>query len=340
MDEMTAVRKLRAGVPTPDHARLTPARQRLLDEIARGRRPRPGWKLAAVGAAAAVTAAAVLTTLLVDDGGSGPTARQPEADDWVHQVTRWDGPDCGGSGSRGWYGEGFTFTLQPGLGKECSLESGRSHTTQNWIRYDGTQQGRPDRSPETPPKSDGDRQRRAWPQVHPDTHDALPPQQSDALVAALPDDPGAALDMIRKKSRPSRLVVIAPRMTQAQRDFNEVVEVLSGSPTVAPDKAETMYRIITGLDGATKPQKVTDGVGRPAVAIGIDGNFRDYSSERNSLQVLLDPESYAYRGVRFVAGLDYYVGGKASGGPFVAKGTVVGTLTRVSTDVMDDPYAR
>ncbi|WP_327318399.1 hypothetical protein [Streptomyces sp. NBC_01235] len=43
----------------------------------------------------------------------------------------------------------------------------------------------------------------------------------------------------------------------------------------------------------------------------------------------------AYRGVRWVAGLDYYVGGKASGGPFVAKGTVIATATRVSTGIVD-----
>ncbi|SER26303.1 hypothetical protein SAMN04487983_1013126 [Streptomyces sp. yr375] len=45
------------------------------------------------------------------------------------------------------------------------------------------------------------------------------------------------------------------------------------------------------------------------------GTFRDHAHERNATQVLLDPETYAYRGIRWVACLGYYAGGKASGGP-------------------------
>ncbi|MET8166964.1 hypothetical protein ABZT34_22375 [Streptomyces sp. NPDC005329] len=53
------------------------------------------------------------------------------------------------------------------------------------------------------------------------------------------------------------------------------------------------------------------------------------------MQVLLDPETFAHRDVRWVAGMDYNAGGKAPGGPFVPKGTVVGTSTPLATVVVD-----
>ncbi|MGW8955168.1 hypothetical protein [Streptomyces sp. NPDC055709] len=325
MDEMTAVRKLRAGVPTPDHARLTPARQRLLDEIGRGRRPRPGWKLAAVGAAAAVTAAAVLTTLL--PGNEPQALAPPRADQWVHHVVRVDGWTCGYDGSGGdYYTESLGWQLdnrQFGRsGQPCSPKPRQLDTEEHWIRYDGTQATVP-----------GGRVLNAVP---PGSVESLSPQKSDALLAELPEaDPEAVLRLIRKRSIPTR-VTSAVRKTQSQRDYDEIVEVLAGAPAATVDQRRILYRVITGLDGATKPVPTTDGIGRKVIAIGVEGNQRDYAWQRNTYQVLLDPETYAYRGARVVAGLGYYVGGKASGGPFVAKGTVIATVTRQRTEIVDD----
>ncbi|WP_327326061.1 hypothetical protein OG735_28920 [Streptomyces sp. NBC_01210] len=327
MDEMTAVRQLRADAPVPDHARLTPARQRLLDEIAKPRRGRGGWKFAAVGAAAAVTAAALLTTLPLRQQDNTSAVPTPRPGQWVHQQVRWDTWQCGSGASTIGYSEAGYFNLGPSS-QPCVAKPAKPLYQDKWVRYDGGALATPDESSKDPNDVDvwNDRYQGGW--------EMLSPRLSDALVADLPDDPPAALRMIRQRSIPSRSVS-APRMTQAQRDFTEIVEILSGSPVVAPDKVGTIYRIITGLDGVTKPAEVTDGAGRTAVAIGIEGNFRDYATERNSIQVLLDPRTHAYRGVRYVAGVGYYVGGKASGGPFVAKGTVIATATRVSTDIVD-----
>ncbi|MET7619274.1 hypothetical protein [Streptomyces sp. NPDC005408] len=327
MDEMTAVRQLRADAPVPDHARLTPARQRLLDEIAKPGRSRGGWKLAAVGAAAAVTAAALLTTLPLGQRHDAPANPMPRSDQWVHQKVRWDTWQCGTGGSTLGYSEADYFSLGPSS-QRCVAKPAKPRYQDKWIRYDGRVLATPDDSSEDPDDVD------VWNDRHPESWEMLAPQPSDALVAALPDDPQAALKMIRKRTIPSR-DGNAPRLTQAQRDFAEIVEVLSGSPLIPPDKARTIHRVITRLQGVTKPVEVTDGAGRPTIAIGVDGNFRDYSYERNSMQVLLDPETFAYRGVRYLAGIGYYVGGKDSGGPFVAKGTVIATATRVDTDIVD-----
>ncbi|NUL07305.1 hypothetical protein HRW07_29625 [Streptomyces lunaelactis] len=327
MDEMAAVRQLRADAPVPDRARLTPARQRLLDEIARPQRRRGGWKLAAVGAAAAVTAAALLSALPLRQENAASAMPTPRPHQWVHQKVRWDTWQCGTGASTYGFSEAGSFNLGPSS-QPCVAKPAKPLYQNKWIRYDGGALATPDESSEDPDDVD------VWNGRYQGGWEMLPPLSSDALMADLPDDPDAALTMIRRRSIPSRLVS-TPRLTQAQRDFAEIVEVLSGSPVIAPEKARTIYRIITGLGGVTQPIEVTDGAGRAAIAIGIDGNFRDYSYERNGVQVLLDPETYAYQGVRYVAGIGYYVGGKASGGPFVARGTVIATATRVSTDIVD-----
>ncbi|OQR60218.1 hypothetical protein B6E66_31740 [Streptomyces maremycinicus] len=68
---------------------------------------------------------------------------------------------------------------------------------------------------------------------------------------------------------------------------------------------------------------------------GAQGHGPHGPRPRGRLLALLDPETFVYRGVRWVAGTDYYVGGKASGGPFMAKGAVLATATRVATVVVD-----
>ncbi|MFD9393395.1 hypothetical protein ACFWBB_22525 [Streptomyces sp. NPDC060000] len=331
MDEMTAVRLLRADVPVPDHARLTPARQRLLDEIAgQPRHGRAGWKLRTAGAVAAVTAAALLSTLTLREDDRTPTQPAPTATarptSWVYHHVQLDALDCG-VGRSTLDGETGRVNLSPGQGP-CETTTTRRLDADRWIRYDGMSTAMPDQNTSDPDDV------QVWNEPVQQTLETLPPRQADALLAALPDDPDSALRAILEKSVPTR-VTSAYRLTPAQRDFDEVVEVLSGASAVPADKARTIYRIITGLEGATEPVQVTDGAGREVLAIGVDGNFRDYAWERNSLQVLLDPHTFAYRGVRWVAGLGYYVGGKASGGPFLTKGTVLATATRVATVVVD-----
>ncbi|QJT03490.1 hypothetical protein G9272_27090 [Streptomyces asoensis] len=326
MDEMTAVRQLRADAPVPDHARLTPARRRLLDEIeGRPRRGYGGWQLRALGAVAAVLAAALLSTLtLWGDHHATPTkpAAPPGAHQWVYLESRYDTWHCRTNLGPQGYGEVGAFYMDPGP-EPCTEEPARSTDDEGWTRYDGGRQADGNAS--------GTDAVHEWGGTN---ANYLSPQATDALVADLPDDPDAALRLILERSVPDR-ATYKVRLTQAQRDFDEVVEVLSGATAVPSDKARVIHRVIMSLAEATEAAGATDGAGRKVLAIGVDGNFRDYAWERNSMQVLLDPETFAYRGVRWVAGMDYYVGGKASGGPLVTKGTVIATATRVATVVVD-----
>ncbi|MFE9623980.1 hypothetical protein [Streptomyces sp. NPDC006527] len=326
-DEMTAVRRLRADAPVPDHARLTPARQRLLDEIAAPRRgPVVGWKLKALGSVAAVVAAALLSTLVLRQDHSEPAepTPTPRADQWVYRDSQFDLWHCGYGLSPMGHTEAGQMKMEPGA-KPCSEEPAKRRHTEGWTRYDGAKQADANQT------ANGAEKVNEWNGAN---SNYLTPQQTDALVADLPDDPAAALELIRKLSIPDRATYKA-RLTQAQRDFDEVVDVLANASVLSDDKARTLYRVIEDLPGVTQPVRTTDGAGRKVIAVGVDGNFRDYAWERNSMQVLLDPETYAYRGVRWVAALDYYVGGNPSTGPFVAKGTVIGTATRLATVVVD-----
>ncbi|MFE2579460.1 hypothetical protein [Streptomyces sp. NPDC059378] len=328
MEEMAAVRRLRTDAPVPDHAQLTPARQRLLDEIARPRRRYGGWQLRALGAVAAVVAAALLSTLTLRGEHTTPVepTAPPRANQWVYLEYRNTEWHCTSNMSGTGYGEVAGRYLDP-RGKPCAAEPATSRDEEHWMRYDGKIQA-----------SVGLNGANVNVYDHPGLI-YLSPQASDALVADLPDDPDDALRLIRKRSVRDRSVS-REKQTQAQRDFHQVVEVLSWASAVPADKARTIHRVLTGLAGAIEPVSTTDGAGRKVLAFGVDGNFRDYAWERNNMQVLLDPETFAYRGVRWVAGLDYYAGGKTSGGPFVPKGTVVGTATRLHTVVVDKPSER
>ncbi|MDX2547820.1 hypothetical protein ACOT81_42350 [Streptomyces sp. WI04-05B] len=325
---MTAVQRFRDEAPRLDHARLTAGHRRFQAGITETRRRRRGgWQLAAVGAVASVVATALLSTLTMRQEEAASTRPESHAQRWVYQEVRWDTWQCGtGAGTDG-YSEVGSFNLGP-ASPSCSARPAAPKYKHKWIRYNGSALATPDESTSDPDDVD------VWQGNYQTGWELLPPEDSDDLVARLPADAAAALRLIRGHSVPTRFAGTL-RLTQVQRDFADVVGVLATAPDLPPAKARTLHDVIMSLAGVTVPVRVTDGVGRAVLAIGVDGDFRDYSDQRNSMQVLLDPKTFAYRGVRYVAGLDYHVGGKSSGGPFVAKGTVLATATRVSTALVE-----
>ncbi|MEV5854390.1 hypothetical protein [Streptomyces anulatus] len=331
MDEMGEVRRFRSEAPMFDDAGLAPIHRRMRAEIARSGPARPvrrsRGRLAMVGAVASVVVVAVLSTLVLRDEDAPLAAPEPRSQPWVHQEVRWDTWQCGTGASTDGYSEVGSFNLSP-ASQTCRDAPAPPQLKDRWIRFDGSALATPDESTGRPDDVD------VWEGNYQAGWQMLSPEDARDLVAQLPAAPAAALDLIRERSAPTRFAG-ALRLTQDQRDFAEVVGVFSAAPAIPEGKARTLYEVIERLTGATEPVRVTDGVGRDVLAIGMDGTYRDNSDERNSMQVLLDPESFAYRGVRYVAGLDYYVGGKSSGGPFVPKGAVLATATRASTAIVD-----
>jgi hypothetical protein len=338
MDEMRTLQDFRADAPVPDRARLAPGHRRLLDEAGRPRRRlRGGWWLAVAGAAAAVTTVATLVTLLPGapepSAPTAPTAPTdaPRAGQFIHRETTWWSVRCGGVGSGSRFMEMLSLKLEPGPSEPCDLTRRTAHTEEAWNRYDGWSErtGTPTPPPQT---ATGARSNGAG-------TDSLTPRQADALVADLPDDPGAALRMIRERSLPSR-VISAPRLTQAQRDLEEIAEVWATATSVPRAKSRLLLRIAGELDGARLTATAVPEAGKTFTALWVEGNHRDYSFERNTFRLLLDPETQEFEGVQLVAGMNYHIRGKKSGRPYVAKGTVLATGLRVTTEVVDTRGAR
>ncbi|NMO36670.1 hypothetical protein HG826_24470 [Streptomyces sp. GMY01] len=336
MDDMGAVRRFRSEASAPGPAQLATGRRRLQEEITRSRlglSPEPpvrrmGQRLVVVGAIAAVMVTALLSTLLMPRKGMAPAAPEAPGRRWVYQQVRWDTWQCGASADADGYSEVGSFNLGPAT-RTCRARPAAPRYTDKWVRYDGSALATPDESTNDPNDVE------VWQGDYQVGWELLPPAASDDLVRRLPpDDAATALRLIRARSVPTRFAGTL-RLTQAQRDFGEVVRLLSTAPDLPRDSARALYGVITRLPGATKPVRVRDGVGRAALAIGVDGTFRDNADERNSMQVLLDPNTYAYLGVRYIAGLDYRVGGASSGGPFVTQGQVVAVATRVTTALVD-----
>ncbi|MGA5409095.1 hypothetical protein ACPCSC_17735 [Streptomyces lavendulocolor] len=335
MDEMRTLQDFRADAPVPDRARLTPGHRRLLDEAGRPRRRlRGGWWLAVAGAAAAVTTVATLATLLPgtpEPAAPAAPAATPRADQFIHRETTWWSVRCGSVGGGGRFMEMLSVKLEPSPGEPCDLTTGPARAEETWNRYDGWSEwtGTPTPPPQTATGAT----------TNGGGSDSLTPRQADALVADLPDDPGAALRMIRKRSVPSR-VISAPRLTQAQRDFEEIAEVWATATSVPPEKSRLLLRIAGELDGARLTATAVPEAKRTFTALWVEGNHRDYSFERNTFRLLLDPATRELRGVQLIAGMNYYIRGKNSGRPYVTKGTVLATGLRVTTEVVDVRGAR
>ncbi|MGI5483410.1 hypothetical protein [Streptomyces lavendofoliae] len=333
MDEMRTLQDFRADAPEPGRARLAPGHRRLLDEATRPRRRvRGGWWLAVAGAAAAVTAVAALATLLPSGHRPAPTAVKPRADQWVYRKTEWRTVDCGlsGSGHEGMETLGIDLRYAKDE-KPCDLRFQRPRTEEAWGRYDGWKEIL---GPEVPPAQTASGARHGGAGT-----DLLTPRQSDSLVEDLPDDTDAALVLIRKRSIPTA-AANAWRLTQAQRDFREIAEVLATATTVPKEKGRLLIRTAGKLPGAKLTSTVVPDGRETLMALGVEGNHRDYAWERNTFELLFDPRTQAFRGFRLVAGTGYYVGGKKSGGPYVAKGAVLATAVRVTTAIVDARGAR
>ncbi|MFE2533574.1 hypothetical protein [Streptomyces sp. NPDC059371] len=325
---MTALRRFRAEASVPGDARIAAGHRRLQAGIARTRSARNVRRqFTLAGAVASVVATAMLSALVLRHEDISPAAPHPRAQRWLYQEVRWDTWQCGTGASTDRYSEVGSFDLGP-ASPSCHAEPAAPVDKDKWIRYDGSALATPDESTTDPRDVD------LWKGNFQAGWEMLPPEAADDLVSRLPADPAAALRLIRTRSLPTRFASTL-RLTPAQRDFAKVVGVFSTAPDLPQDKARTLYEVIRRLAGATEPVRVTDGAGRAVLAIGVEGRYRDASDERNGMQVLLSPASLAYRGVRYVAGLDYRIGGEASGGPFVAKGTVVATATRISTVLVD-----
>ncbi|TPQ16173.1 CU044_5270 family protein [Streptomyces sporangiiformans] len=272
MDEMTAVRELRAEAPVPRRGRLAPGRELLLREAARGRRSRrirADWRLAAVGAAAAITVAAVLGTQVVSDGRDAQPGAQPtyflelgSAKDLLNEAADViaAGPSVTARDGQWIYVKSVEVNItddeQPG-----------PQTGEDWMKY------------ADPSMEDG----RAG-----DDHS---PREEYEFLKSLPDDP----KKIREKAR-KFFYATDESETRTEHEYRALTAVVSRAYAYDAEDLAKVYRAMATIPGLRAAQ-VQDAAGRDAIALYLPS--KDTMVDRN--EFLLNPGTYLYSGHRLVA---------------------------------------
>ncbi|MER6349672.1 CU044_5270 family protein [Streptomyces sp. NPDC001595] len=265
MDEMTAVRELRADAPGPRDG-LAEGRARLLRTARPGRtrRLRSDWRLAAIGAAAAITAAALIGPRLADGRdevrpGSRPgyTVELGSAEDWLK-----DAADAIAAGP--------AVTARDG----------------QWIHTEDIEINTTDDAPD--PQTDERTVRYADPATeNGKAGDDHSPREHYAFLRSLPDDPA----QVRAKAR-AFFHATDPFESRTQHEYRALTAIISRSDVYDPEGLAKVYRALATVPGV-RAADVQDAAGRDAVAI-----YRAGAAERSEL--LLDPDSRRYRGSRLL----------------------------------------
>ncbi|KOU55352.1 hypothetical protein ADK57_44985 [Streptomyces sp. MMG1533] len=301
MDEMTAVRELRAEAPAAERAPFLAGRDRLLREATgrtRVRRLRGDWRLMAAATAALITAVALIGTQVVD---RGPDGVQP--------------------GARPGY------TLELGSAKDLlndaadAIAAGPAVTARDgqWIYVKTVETNETDDEPGPQTSEDW------WPYADPKMEngkagDDHSPREEYAFLRSLPDDPAK----VRAKAR-AFFYATDKSETRPLHEYRALVAVLSRAYAYDPAGLAKVYRALATIPGV-QAAEVEDAAGRSAYALYLRDPLSTYRDE-----VLLDPATYLYSGYRSVA-----EGGNGEWG----KGDVELGGARLATAVVDEKGER
>ncbi|MFD7874355.1 hypothetical protein ACFV5G_09575 [Streptomyces sp. NPDC059766] len=293
MDEMTTLKTFRPDAPAADRARLAPGRQRLLDAAAeQGQRrrfwPQAGWKLAAAGAAAGVAVAAVLVAQVTPPNDTHraraehATSAEPTDGQWLYQKTLT---------------RQSTLNFRDDLNPVPSKKSPPywEFTDETWTQYGSG------------------KVRRTL------LNGVLDSVTSQALTGS----PKKLRQKLEKMpSQPQQLLRSLAQMIHFGGDYQHIQYTFSSTDTIPSDVRLSLFRALKTIPGVVvRPQLVKDAMGRPALAIhpSDDNPFTKETHRRDEL--LLDPETYEYRGERTMM---------LVGGMIDSKVTTEETLIRVT----------
>ncbi|MCF6523361.1 CU044_5270 family protein [Streptomyces sp. JJ36] len=276
MDEITSVRELRADAPPADRARLAPGRRRLLEAAERPAartRLRVDWRITALGAAAAVAAAALAGAQLAGEGTGGGDPG-PAASRVQQQYDLTDAPallhaaaDAAAARPDPEPRVGQWVYRKTVRGNETS-EPGTGavpDTQENWYQY---------ADPEFENWKEGD------------DHSY---RERYEFLAGLPAEPEKLWSEARDFYPSGGDEPVSAHNYRAAR-------VLLQSWPAPPEGLARVYRALAELDGMQAvDHPVEDAQGHPAIALyrETDGPTRE--------EILLDPDTLAYRGSRLVA---------------------------------------
>ncbi|MEV5009117.1 hypothetical protein [Streptomyces sp. NPDC055692] len=273
MDEMTTLKNFRPDAPAPDRARLAPGRQRLLDAAAERRQrrrfwPRAGWKLAAAGAAAGVAVAAVLVAQVSQVAPTTDTHRveaeyatSPEPTDgqWLYQKILTRRSTLN-------FRDDLNPVSQKGAPAYWEL------TQETWTQYGSGK-----------------------------IRHMLPHGVLDSVIR---EADGGSPKKLRQKveklpSEPQQLLRSLSEVIRLGGDYQRIQYTFSSADTIPFEVRLSLFRALKTIPGVVvRPQLVEDAMGRPALAVhpSDDNPFTKKNHLRDEL--LLDPETYEYRGER------------------------------------------
>ncbi|GAA4720155.1 CU044_5270 family protein [Nocardioides conyzicola] len=267
MDELTLVRELRADAPL---GAPTTARDALMDAMTPHRRLSRRWP-AAVAAVATIAAGAFALQ-------AGPAASPSTATVLGRAATVAAGQPVPRPRDDQWvfetvYGgatDGGPFQMVPGAG---------------WTRFDGTQYA----------DAPSDHPERLHVQDLVDDPDVASPAEWYDGAARLPHAPAALLAALRDSG-----LTDAHGASGAARDFAAVLDAL-GQPVLPADARADLFRALATIPGVTVDDDAEpDLLGDAVLAVTRDG-AADPSGVASRRELLLDPDTYAYRGVRVTA---------------------------------------
>ncbi|WP_329084960.1 MULTISPECIES: CU044_5270 family protein [unclassified Streptosporangium] len=277
MNDVEMLREAWDRPEPPGPAARSAARDALLARATR-RRPRRRWVVRALAVAASAVAIATVTTLVRTTGEGEPaipaanaqvmliriatavqnkTFTPPRDDQWIY-TEQWMQS----------FGKEY-------LGKHLTPRTRPLNTVEEfWTRADGKQVGY---------KVDGELQI--------SDPGSRAPENTYALLAALPTDPDALLAEFRKFHE-------VEGVDQDDWLFERFAVTLSQN-IVPPDLEAAIFRAIAELPGVTVNGSAVDADGRAVLSVSrvVEG-WRDF-------EILLDPATYAYRGRREIAIRDY-----------------------------------
>ncbi|MFF8638912.1 hypothetical protein ACF052_32490 [Streptomyces pilosus] len=272
MDEMTTLKNFRPDAPAADRARLAPGRQRLLDAAAERQQARrfwqrAGWKLAAAGAAAGVAVAAVLVAQVTPTPDTHrveaeyATSPEPADGQWLYQKVLT---------RRSTLNFRDDLNSVPKKGAPAYWES----TQETWTQYGTgkTLRRAPDGGLDSP-LGGADRQS---------------PKKLRHKVEKLP-------------SEPQQLLRSLSEVDPVGGDYQRIQYTFSIVYTLPSEVRLSLFRALKTIPGVVvRPQLAEDAMGRPALAVHpSDDNPYTRETHRRE-ELLLDPETYEYRGERSI----------------------------------------
>ncbi|MFV2177788.1 CU044_5270 family protein [Actinomadura sp. LOL_016] len=297
-----------------------PAARTLLAEItatpppagdARPRRrfPRIAVRLAAVGALAAAATAGV--SVVVTDGEGRPRAPIPAVGSVAHASEVLDSAAAAAKArpytapeAEQWL---YTKMRMKGASEPSGVVRGgpyKTDTWELWRRVDGRHQYaayEDGKLTESPVSDQAPRAAR---------FDPLP-TDPDALLRKVGGTPGARDELA----------------------FGTLITILAES-LQPPEVEAAIFQAIKRISGVTAAEGTVDAAGRPAITLGLTAKGGWVRQE-----VMLDPETYRYRGERSVTVADHVVGGD-DGDVLVKKGTLQYEQVRVAAGIVDEPGER